>query len=63
VWQVVFEGRWCVAASNQSLGGTMQTVLDVWDFTEDEDWVADVSPESEDDGIASEDEQGELINA
>jgi hypothetical protein len=38
--------------------------LDVWDFTEDEDWVvADVSPESEDDEIASEDEQGELINA
>jgi F-box and WD-40 domain protein CDC4 len=64
VWQVMFEGRWCVAASNQTLGGTVQTVLDVWDFTEDEDWVvADVSPESEDDEIASEDEQGELINA
>jgi F-box and WD-40 domain protein CDC4 len=64
VWQVVFDGRWCVAASNQTLGGTVQTVLDVWDFTEDEDWVvADVSSESEDEEITSEDEQGELINA
>src|SRR5882762_1901302 len=28
VWQVVFEGRWCVAASNRN----DSTVLDVWDF-------------------------------
>ncbi|KAG7092938.1 hypothetical protein E1B28_009242 [Marasmius oreades] len=28
VWQVAFEGRWCVAASNRN----DQTVLDVWDF-------------------------------
>ncbi len=33
VWQVVFEGRWCVAASNRNDA----TVLDVWDFGEDED--------------------------
>ena len=39
VWQVVFEGRWCVAASNRQ----DTTVLDVWDFgTEnDEDWVGE----------------------
>ena len=36
VWQVVFEGRWCVAASNRM----DSTVLDVWDFgnDDDEDW-------------------------
>ncbi len=33
VWQVVFEGRWCVAASNRM----DSTVLDVWDFGNDED--------------------------
>ncbi len=33
VWQVVFEGRWCVAASNRM----DSTVLDVWDFGDDED--------------------------
>ncbi|KAG6828103.1 hypothetical protein H0H92_009188 [Tricholoma furcatifolium] len=39
VWQVVFEGRWCVAASNRS----DVTVLDVWDFGKDdeEDWVGE----------------------
>jgi len=39
VWQVVFEGRWCVAASNRN----DSTVLDVWDFgnDEDEDWVGE----------------------
>ncbi|KAJ7171971.1 WD40 repeat-like protein [Mycena filopes] len=42
VWQVVFEGRWCVAASNQTRNGTVQTVLDVWDFAEEgEDWVGE----------------------
>ncbi|KAK7038199.1 WD40 repeat-like protein [Favolaschia claudopus] len=42
VWQVVFEGRWCVAASNQTRAGTVQTVLDVWDFAEEgEDWVGE----------------------
>ncbi|KAH0583484.1 hypothetical protein H2248_009112 [Termitomyces sp. 'cryptogamus'] len=41
VWQVVFEGRWCVAASNRS----DTTVLDVWDFAkeEDEEWVGEPS--------------------
>jgi F-box and WD-40 domain protein CDC4 len=41
VWQVVFEGRWCVAASNRSDA----TVLDVWDFgnEEDEDWIGEPS--------------------
>jgi F-box and WD-40 domain protein CDC4 len=33
VWQVVFEGRWCVAASNRNDA----TVLDIWDFGEDDD--------------------------
>ncbi|TBU35586.1 WD40 repeat-like protein [Dichomitus squalens] len=33
VWQVVFEGRWCVAASNRM----DSTVLDVWDFGDDDD--------------------------
>lgn len=32
VWQVVFEGRWCVAASNRQDA----TVLDVWDFGTEE---------------------------
>lgn len=39
VWQVVFEGRWCVAASNRN----DTTVLDVWDFgnDDDEDWLGE----------------------
>lgn len=39
VWQVVFEGRWCVAASNRQ----DTTVLDVWDFgtEDDDDWVGE----------------------
>ena len=32
VWQVVFEGRWCAAASNREDG----TVLDIWDFGTEE---------------------------
>jgi F-box and WD-40 domain protein CDC4 len=43
VWQVVFEGRWCVAASNR----TEATVLDVWDFGEGaedgEGWIGEPS--------------------
>jgi F-box and WD-40 domain protein CDC4 len=43
VWQVVFEGRWCVAASNRQDA----TVLDVWDFGTDElDGVDDGEPET-----------------
>ncbi|KAF8136648.1 WD40-repeat-containing domain protein [Boletus edulis] len=39
VWQVVFEGRCCVAASNRNA----TTMLDVWDFgTEgDDDWIGE----------------------
>jgi F-box and WD-40 domain protein CDC4 len=39
VWQVVFEGRWCVAASNRNDA----TVLDVWDFgnEDDEEWLGE----------------------
>ena len=39
VWQVVFEGRWCVAASNRN----DSTVLDVWDFGLDRDdgWIGE----------------------
>jgi F-box and WD-40 domain protein CDC4 len=36
-WQVVFEGRWCVAASNQQDA----TVLDVWDFGTEEVEIED----------------------
>lgn len=62
VWQVVFEGRWCVAASNQTRGGTVQTVLDVWDFAEaGEDWVGEppggVYDESESEGSDDEEEE------
>jgi F-box and WD-40 domain protein CDC4 len=52
VWQVVFEGRWCVAASNQN----DQTMLDVWDFSKEGDgeWIGEPAggiydDESEDD--------------
>ena len=39
VWQVVFEGRWCVAASNTGEA----TMLDVWDFgtEQDDDWIGE----------------------
>lgn len=54
VWQVVFEGRWCVAASNRN----DQTVLDVWDFgmnNDDDEWVGEPAGGLYDD---SEDEDG-----
>ncbi|KAF8912150.1 WD40-repeat-containing domain protein [Gymnopilus junonius] len=53
VWQVVFEGRWCVAASNRN----DSTVLDVWDFgTEnDEDWIGEPAGGIYDDDIFSDD--------
>ncbi|KAK7019290.1 WD40 repeat-like protein [Favolaschia claudopus] len=42
VWQVAFEGRWCVAASNELRAGKEQTVLHVWDFAEEgETWVGE----------------------
>ena len=55
VWQVVFEGRWCVAASNRQ----DTTVLDVWDFgTEnDDDWVGEPPNGIYDDEDFEEDEE------
>jgi F-box and WD-40 domain protein CDC4 len=49
VWQVVFEGRWCVAASNQN----DLTTLDVWDFGNEEDdgWVGEPAGGFYDDDI------------
>ena len=41
VWQLVFHGRWCVAASNR----LDQTYLDVWDFggdTDDQTWIGEM---------------------
>jgi len=57
VWQVVFEGRWCVAASNRE----QATVLDVWDFgTElDDDWVGEPPSWQYDDDIWDEEEEEE----
>lgn len=57
VWQVVFDGRWCVAASNRHDA----TYLDVWDFGHevvgdgDEEWCGEASVDGES-GI-SEDEE------
>ncbi|KAL0946467.1 hypothetical protein HGRIS_012686 [Hohenbuehelia grisea] len=57
VWQVVFEGRWCVAASNRN----DNTVLDVWDFSldTDEDWVGEPPGGIYDEEGISEDEDDE----
>lgn len=59
VWQVVFEGRWCVAASNRN----DTTVLDVWDFgvEEDEDWVGEPPGWMYDDEMWSGDEEDEQM--
>ena len=53
VWQVVFEGRWCVAASNRNDA----TVLDVWDFgnEDDEDWQGEPPGGLYDEDIFSDD--------
>lgn len=58
VWQVVFEGRWCVAASNRMDA----TMLDVWDFgrdedEEDEDWIGEPAGGLYDDTDEEEDEE------
>lgn len=59
VWQVVFEGRWCIVASNRE----NSTVLDVWDFglEGDEEWegeppggIYDEESEDEDEGEQAE---------
>lgn len=63
VWQVVFEGRWCVSASNRN----DSTVLDVWDFGKecdggDEGWIGEPASGVYDDESWSEyeeDEEGE----
>lgn len=53
VWQVVFEGRWCVAASNRNDA----TVLDVWDFGNeaDEEWPGEPPGGLYDEDIFSDD--------
>ena len=53
VWQVVFDGRWCVAASNR----LDMTYLDVWDFggdAADHEWIGEMNGSISDEG--SEDE-------
>lgn len=62
VWQVVFDGRWCVAASNR----LDMTYLDVWDFggdDDDQDWVGELNSISDDDdedsdGTMEDDDEG-----
>jgi F-box and WD-40 domain protein CDC4 len=63
VWQVVFEGRWCVAASHLS----DKTMLDVWDFGNgepDEDWTGEpVGGKYDEDMTDDEDEEMEQGDA
>ena len=60
VWQVVFEGRWCVAASNRN----DTTVLDVWDFgnENDDEWVGEPPGwQYDEDGSDEEEEEEESL--
>jgi F-box and WD-40 domain protein CDC4 len=63
VWQVVFEGRWCVAASHRSDA----TILDVWDFAngeQDDDWIGEpVGGIYDEDMTDDEDEEMEQADA
>jgi F-box and WD-40 domain protein CDC4 len=63
VWQVVFEGRWCVAASHRSDA----TILDVWDFGNgepDDDWIGEpVGGIYDEDMTDDEDEEMEQADA
>jgi len=63
VWQVVFEGRWCVAASHRSDA----TTLDVWDFGNgepDDDWIGEpVGGIYDEDMTDEEDEEMEQADA
>lgn len=61
VWQVVFEGRWCVAASNRN----DTTVLDVWDFgnEDDDEWVGEPPGGLYDEGSDEEEEDEEQEQA
>ena len=56
VWQVVFEGRWCVAASNRAEA----TVLDVWDFARkeyDDEWIGEPASGLYDDSSDEDDDE------
>lgn len=57
VWQVVFEGRWGVAASNRE----DRTVLDVWDFADGEEgaeeWIGEPPGGLYDEGDDDEDDE------
>ncbi|KAJ3846500.1 WD40 repeat-like protein, partial [Lentinula lateritia] len=61
VWQVAFEGRWCVSASNRN----DVTVLDVWDFSKTEiatKWVGEPPGaiyDYEDSDVEDSDEEGD----
>lgn len=62
VWQVVFEGRWCVAASNQ----VDATVINVWDFSReegDDEWVGEPPGGLYDDSSEDEDDDMEQADA
>lgn len=61
VWQVVFEGRWCVAASNRPDA----TYLDVWDFgneeEEEEGWLGEADGSLYDEDFDGEFERRQLM--
>ncbi|TFY60946.1 hypothetical protein EVG20_g7239 [Dentipellis fragilis] len=64
MWDVVFEGRWCVAASNRAEA----TVLDVWDFgngEDDDEWIGEPASGiyDEEDDDEYEDEEMEQADA
>ena len=57
VWQVVFEGRWCVAASHRSEA----TILDVWDFGNSEpdgDWIGEPAGGIYDEDMTDDEDEG-----
>ncbi|KAJ3788239.1 WD40-repeat-containing domain protein [Lentinula aff. detonsa] len=56
VWQVAFEGRWCVSASNRN----DVTVLDVWDFSKTEIPTADPLSTATGSGVTEVDEEREV---
>ncbi|KIM20444.1 hypothetical protein M408DRAFT_82025 [Serendipita vermifera MAFF 305830] len=67
VWQVAFNGRWCVAASNRYEGRYDGTFLDVWDFGNgivsdgEEEWVGEGSIDGEDGDSESEEDVTEVF--
>ena len=44
MWRIAFEGRWCAAASTRD----GKTMLDIWDFSNDPDWLIESSEGTED---------------